>query len=124
MRAINIEDKVLKHTSIKRVLSNLKYEVTWKKTLTDGIEEIKQASAKGRPYDLLVLDMHFPITKDDYDRKAGEKVIAILEEEHIKLPTIVCSSVHYDIPQIVGCVFYNEKRSWEMELSKLIKSID
>ncbi len=66
--------------------------------------------------------MHF-----DYfgqlDEEAGEKTMALLREKGYNIPTIICSSVKWSIPGIIGSIFYNPNRNWESEADALFKRI-
>ena len=42
---------------------------------------------------------------------------------NIKTPIIVCSSINEKIPNILGNVWYQEKRDWETEMLNLLKSV-
>ena len=42
------------------------------------------------------------------DEEAGFKLIERLEKEKIDIPVIVCSSLNYRIPNILGSVWYNK----------------
>lgn len=123
-RAINIEDDVFKHTAISRALkSNGIGDVVWKKSAEEGMAEIEEAIQLGTPYQLLILDMHFPLRGRQCEN-AGEYVIKELRDKNIELPIIVCSSIRYAIPETAGCIFYNE-RSGDLDgdLGKLIEKL-
>lgn len=122
-KIINIEDSVGKHWDINRALAWNRYpEAELATNAETGIAMIEKAIADGKPYDLLITDMHYSVNGVD-DTKAGLYVIEELKRRGIEIPVIVCSSVRYDIPEIVGCVFYNRSRdlSWDFRevLSKL-----
>ena len=85
---------------------------------------IEEALENGNPYELLITDMHFP-ARGVLDENAGMYVIEELKNKGIDIPIIVCSSVRYRIPDILGCVFYSRScdLSWDFKdlLSKLNK---
>lgn len=108
-KVINIEDNVFKHIAIKRALERCGVETVIQKTNgEDGVSEIERAIATGQSYDLLVVDMHFSVHGEDR-LDAGEWVIEKLKEKEIPIPIILCSSVRYQFPGTVACIFYNEK---------------
>lgn len=80
---------------------------------------IETAIAEGAPYELLITDMHFPVNGED-NHKAGIYVMDELKRKNILIPTIVCSSVRYSIPEIVGCIFYNRSRDLNWDFRELL----
>lgn len=114
-KIINIEDSVGKHWDINRALDWNRYpEADLAINGETGIAMIEKAIADGEPYELLITDMHFVVNGTD-NPKAGLFVIEELKRRGIKMPIIVCSSIRYNIPEIVGCVFYNKSRdlNWD-----------
>lgn len=76
--------------------------------------------------DLIVTDMQYPLEAGEtVDEEAGFKFIERMEKEKIDIPVIVCSSLNYSIPNILGSVWYNElsdlNSKFEEALSKLEK---
>ena len=76
--------------------------------------------------DLIVTDMQYPLEAGEtVDEEAGFKLIERMEKEKIDIPVIVCSSLNYSIPNILGSVWYNElsdlNSKFEEALSKLEK---
>ena len=76
--------------------------------------------------DLIVADMQYPLEAGEtVDEEAGFKLIERMEKEKIDIPVIVCSSLNYGIPNILGSVWYNElsdlNSKFEEALSKLEK---
>ena len=120
MRVLNIEDTMLKHIDIVRALSwNGITEVDHKKTLREGLEQLQKEH-----YDLLVVDMHFPLepgAKADPD--AGMKAIAALKEQNINIPVIVCSSDRLRIDEVAGCVFYNPSRDLNFDFKEILEKL-
>lgn len=122
MRILNLEDDMLKHVEIDRCLKSLgAVELEHVKTLSDGKAQIEKAIAAGKPYELLISDMYYPLDADGVETNSGTKLIEWLKEKKIDIPVIVCSSVRLNIPEIVGTVHYSAKTDWEWELLQLIK---
>lgn len=76
--------------------------------------------------DLIVTDMQYPLEAGEtVDEEAGFKLIERMEKEKIDIPVIVCSSLNYSIPNILGSVWYNElsdlNSKFKEALSKLEK---
>ena len=122
-KIINIEDSTGKHWDINRALDWNGYpEADLATNAETGIAMVEKAIADGNPYDLLITDMHFSINGVD-DTKAGLYVIEELKRKGIEIPIIVCSSIRYDIPEIVGCVFYNRGRDLSWDFREILSNI-
>lgn len=117
IKVINIEDDAIKYVAIRRSLkSNGVSEVDRARNAEEGLDMIDNAIEKDEPYELLVLDMQFPVS-GTYNKEAGRYVIKELKSKNINIPIIICSSINYDIPDVVGCIFYNKSRNlnWDMK---------
>ena len=111
-RVLNIEDTIPKHVDIRRALERCGVPcVDHAETAVDGLDMIEAAIAAGRPYDLIVSDMYFPMSKGGMEVQAGMYVIEELNARGIDVPVIVCSSARMVIPEIVGCIHYNPYRN-------------
>lgn len=123
-KVLNIEDTVLKHIAIKRALNKSGIGFIDHATTGDkGIEMIENSIAEGKPYDLIITDMHFPIY-GELDEEAGIKVIQELKRREINIPVVVCSSVRYNIPDAVACIFYNEKsRDIDEDIREMLEKL-
>lgn len=107
-RVLNIEDVVTKHVDVKRALERCGVSyIDHADNAVDGLDMIEAAIAEGKPYDLLVSDMYFPVSKGGSEVQAGMYVIEELQARGINLPVIVCSSARMVIPEIVGCIHYS-----------------
>lgn len=122
LKIINFEDNVIKHWEIKRVLEDHRIpELEWVKSVEEGLEKIEEAKKTGNPFDLIISDMHYPLTKKgDDDVCAGEKLMEMLWEREIEIPVIICSALNYTIREAYACVWYSEHTNWEWDLGKLI----
>ena len=124
MYVLNIEDNAIKHRDICKVLEDCgEREVGWVKNLEDGMNRLKQAVRQTRPYDLIITDMYYPLTAGGKEMEAGELLIQRVAEMGLDIPIILCSSVNYRIPEILGTVHYAEHVDWEDDLRKLVKMI-
>lgn len=126
-RVLNIEDDIIKHMAICRELKNngIK-DVDHANNAEEGIAKVINASQNNEPYDLLVLDMHFPVQGVD-NAEAGMHVLQKLKERHIELPVIICSSMRLAIPGVIGCIYYHKSQdlNWDMkELLDKLKAMD
>ncbi|NLJ19388.1 response regulator [Globicatella sulfidifaciens] len=120
-KVINIEDDPIKHGDIMMALKKCGVtQISVESKGEDGVNKIEMAIGEGEPYNLLVLDMQFPIN-GQYEKKAGKIVIEQLQKKEIHIPIIVCSSIRYDIPGIVGCIHYNEANDLYSDMRDLIE---
>ena len=111
-KVLNIEDLPSKHVAVRRALERCGVPyIDHADNAVDGLDMIEAAIAEGRPYDLIVSDMYFPMSKGGMEVKAGEYVIDELQARGIDVPIIVCSSARMVIPEIVGCIHYNPYRN-------------
>ena len=70
---------------------------------------IEKAITDGKPYDLIVADMHFSIYGCD-NLQAGTNVIMELRGKGIDTPVVVCSSHPYKETLAIDNIFYNHPR--------------
>lgn len=121
---LNIEDDVCKHAKICRALEKMGIEkIDIAKTAEKGIEMIESALESKTPYDILIVDMEFPV-HGEINSEAGIYVIEELQRKHINIPIIVCSSLRYGkIENTVGSIFYNESRDLDEDLRELFSTI-
>lgn len=121
MKILNIEDTATKHAEICIVLRRFGItDIDWAKNLEDGIELLKKHS---KDYGLVITDMYYPLNQGGPDIKAGEMLIQRMKDLQLSIPIILCSSVRYRIPEILGTVYYSKSFDWERELQELIKSV-
>ena len=122
-KILNIEDTIGKHWDINRALKWNNYPEAELATNAEiGLDMIEKAIENEEPYDLLITDMEFPIG-GVINENAGMYVIEELKRRKIDIPTIVCSSVRYNIPEILGCVFYNKNRDLEWDIKEVIDKL-
>lgn len=90
--------KALEFNGIRNVMTVRNQERLW--------EQIYYSEDK---IDLIVTDMQYPLGAGEaVDEEAGFKLIERMEKEKIDISVIVCSSLNYSIPNILGSVWYNE----------------
>ncbi len=90
--------KALEFNGIRNVMTVRNQEKLW--------EQIYHGEDK---IDLIVTDMQYPLEAGGVvDEEAGFKLIERMKKEKIEIPVIVCSSLNYSIPNILGSVWYNE----------------
>ena len=71
--------------------------------------------------DLIVTDMQYPMKEGKtIDEEAGFKLIEKMEKEKIDIPIIVCSSLNYSIPNILGSVWYNKLNDLDLNFKEVL----
>ena len=111
-KVLNIEDVVTKHIAVRRALERCGVPyIDHADNAVEGLDMIEAAIAEGMPYDLIVSDMYFPMSKGGSEVQAGMYVIEELQARGISVPVVVCSSARMVIPEIVGCIHYNPARN-------------
>lgn len=124
MRILNIEDNVIKHNDICKVLSGAGFrDVDWAGNLNEGVKMIEDHMSSDTPYDLVITDMWYPREAWGEEEESGSLLIQMIKDKGWELPVIVCSSVRYIIPDILGTVYYSPKENWEDELRNLVRGI-
>lgn len=126
MYILNLEDNVFKHHDICKAIERGSFQnlrIDHVGNLKDGIERIKEQNEIEKPYDLIITDMWYPEMSGGGDSASGEKLIQIVNEQGLDIPVILCSSVKYRFPQILGSVHYAENEEWETEIIDLIKKL-
>ena len=127
MYILNLEDDVCKHHKICTALKNGGLGIVTiarAKNLEDGIELIKTKNQQNQPYDLIITDMWYPEKDGGEEIKSGEKLIQTVKDNGWNIPIILCSSVSYRIPEILGVVHYSENGKWETSMTSLIKNLE
>lgn len=106
IKAVIADDDVFKGTDIRKALKfNGIRNITTVRNQEKLWEQIYHGEDK---IDLIVTDMQYPLEAGEaVDEEAGLKLIERMEKEKIDIPVIVCSSLNYSIPDILGSVWYN-----------------
>jgi len=89
----------------------------------DGLDMIESAINEGKPYDAIVSDMYFPMSKGGMEVQAGMYVIEELQARGINVPVIVCSSARMVIPEIIGCIHYSPRNDLDADMCEMIEQI-
>ena len=126
MRILNLEDNAFKHHNIAKTLKNAfpnRVTVDWERDLASGLEKIEEQLQADEPYELIITDMWYPAHAGSGDSQSGEVLIREVADMDVKIPIILCSSVNYRYPEILGAVHYAEDSDWENELLALVRSL-
>ena len=120
-KVLNIEDFPSKHVDVRRALERCGVPyIDHAETAVDGLDMIEAAIAEGKPYDLIVSDMYFPMTRGGMEVQAGMYVIEELQARGIDVPVIVCSSARMVIPEIVGCIHYSPRNDLDSDMREMV----
>ena len=105
--------KALEFNGIRNIMTVRNQEKLW--------EQIYRGEEK---IDLIVTDMQYPLEAGEaVDEEAGFKLIERMEKEKIDIPVIVCSSLNYSIPNILGSVWYNKLNDLNSNFKKLLSKL-
>ena len=124
MFILNIEDDVFKHHSICKALRSGGFNdlhIECKGNLKEGIDAIEKHNEMGQSYDLIITDMWYPESSGGREAESGEKFIGIAQERLWNIPIILCSSVNYNYPGILGSVHCSENEDWENKIVQLVR---
>lgn len=123
-KVLNFEDLPSKHLAVRRALERCGVPyIDHADNAADGLDMIEAAIAEGNPYDLIVSDMYFPISKGGMERPSGMYVIEELSARGIDVPIIVCSSARMVIPEIVGCIHYSSRNDLDADMREMIEIV-
>ena len=125
VKVLNIEDTAAKHAAIYRALERCGISCIHRAdNANDGLDMIEAAIAEGNPYDVVVSDWFFPMSKGGMEVQAGKYVIDELLAREIKVPVIVCSSASIPVQTgTVGSIQYNDKHDLNADMRELIEQI-
>ena len=106
--------KALEFNGIKSIMTVRNQEKLW--------EQIYHGEDK---IDLIVTDMQYPLGEGEaVDEEAGLKLIERMEKEKIEIPVIVCSSLNYRIPNILGSIWYNKLNDLDFSFKEVLGKLE
>ena len=74
---------------------------------------------------LIVTDMQYPLGEGEaVAEEAGLKLIERMEKEKIEIPVIVCSSLNYRIPNILGSIWYNKLNDLDFSFKEVLGKLE
>lgn len=99
LRIIQLEDSVMKHSAISRVIKNVvPAEIDW------------------------VTDMHYPLSPGgEADWEVGDIFVDIIRTKYLNPPIVICSTHNRKNPYVCDCVWYNDNYDWERRISDIVK---
>ena len=125
LKALIIDDDIFKAVDIRKALEfNRIYNVTIVTNQEKAWEEIYQGRENGAEVNLIVTDMNYPLAAGaPSDKEAGFKMIERMKEEKIDIPVIICSSLNYQEPEVLGSVWYNKLNDIEMSFKEVLRKL-
>lgn len=123
MNAVIVDDDVFKGTDIRKALefSGLR-NIRTVRNQEELWEQIYHGEDK---IDLIVTDMQYPLEAGKgVDEEAGLKLIERMKKEKIDIPVIVCSSLNYRIPDILGSVWYNRLNDLDSDFKTVLSRLE
>lgn len=123
VKAVIVDDDVFKGADIRKALEfNGIRNVMTVRNQESLWEQIYHGEEK---MDLIVTDMQYPLEAGEVvDEEAGFKLIERMEKEKIDIPVIVCSSLNYSIPNILGSVWYNELNDLNSDFKTVLGKLE
>lgn len=124
-KVLIVEDDLTKYGDIKSALEKCKIQnIESAFNMEEAFRMIYQYNENNSPFDLIITDMQYQFSEygsivDD----AGEKLIERLKKESLNIPVIVCSRLRCIIPDILGCVWYDDRTVLEQEFRKLLEKL-
>jgi len=66
-------------------------------------------------------DEWYPEKNNGTETDSGNRLIELVRDNKWNIPIVVCSSVDYDVPGILGTVHYVENEDWEKNIVQIIR---
>lgn len=123
IKAVIVDDDVFKGADIRKALEfNGVRNIM---TVRDQEKLWEQIYHGENKIDLIVTDMQYPLeTGGTIDEEAGFKLIERMEKEKIDIPVIVCSSLNYSIPDILGNVWYSKLNDLKSNFKEMLGKLE
>ena len=117
------DDEAIKRNDIRKALEfNSVRNIMTVKNQGELWEQIYHSEDK---IDLIVTDMQYPLEAGEaVDKEAGLKLIERMEKEKIDIPVIVCSTLNYNIPNILGSVWYDERNDLNSNFKEVLGRLE
>ncbi len=125
MKILYFEDDVFKHADVvKAVNAAGPQEVVWVKNMEDGFGKLQEAQQEGKPFQLIITDMCFPLFEGGPESiRAGQEVMDGLEKRGLDIPVIICSSLNIRSARAYGSVWHSDISDWDLELAEMIRKL-
>ena len=123
IKVVIVDDDVFKGADIRKALEfNGVRDIITVRNQEKLWEQIYHGEDK---IDLIVTDMQYPLEAGEaVDEEAGFKLIERMEKEKIHIPVIVCSSLNYSIPDILGNVWYSNLNDIDLKFKEVLGKLE
>ena len=123
IKVVIVDDDVFKGADIRKALEfNGVRDIITVRNQEKLWEQIYHGEDK---IDLIVTDMQYPLEAGEaVDEEAGFKLIERMEKEKIHIPVIVCSSLNYSIPDILGNVWYSNLNDIDLNFREVLGKLE
>lgn len=113
IKGVDIQ-RALEFNGVRNIMKVRNQEKLWE-LIYNGEDEI----------DLIVTDMQYPLEAGGaVDEEAGFKLIERMKKEKIHIPVIVCSSLNYSIPDILGSVWYSKLNDLDSNFKDVLGKLE
>ena len=120
------DDNIIKYFAIKRVLEvNGICDIVYVRNQEAVWEEIKKSEGLGKPIDLIISDVNYPLSKGgEANPEAGFILLKEMKKRKPEIPVLLCSSQKYNTVEAFGCVWYHKEGNWESDLKEILQKIE
>lgn len=120
------EDNIIKYFEIKRALEfNGICDIVYVGNQASVWDEIEKSEQSGNKIDLIVSDVHYPLCAgQEANVEAGFILLKEMKKRKCNIPVILCSSQNYNIPEALGCVWYNKNRCLEQDFKEIFQRVE
>ena len=125
LRVLVADDNIIKSMDIKKALEfNGIKDIKLVGNQESVWEEIEKGEENGKEIDLIVTDMHYPLNPgQEADHNAGFILLNELKRKGKDIPVIICSSINYNEPTALGCVWYNKLADIDFDFREVLKRL-
>lgn len=126
MKVLIIDDSGMKRHDIINTLEGFGItDITEKEARNEGLRELLKSYESDNPYDLLILDMQFPVFPDGMPKpNMGIDVLHEIERKGWDIPVVMCSSDSTDLKDtfenVIADVQYDPMVSLTYKFEKII----
>lgn len=126
IRVVIVDDNMYKRADIQGALEfNGVGSITAFANQEEVWREIYRSREANETIDLIVTDMQYPLAAGaSVDVEAGFKLIERMKKEKIDIPIIICSSINYNVSEVLGCVWYNRLRDIEFDFGEILERLE
>ena len=120
-----VDDSIIKSMDIRKALEfNGIKDIQLVGNQAAVWEAIEKGEETGKRIDLIVTDMQYPLNPgQDVEHNAGFILLDELKRKEKDIPVIICSSINYNEPAALGCVWYSKLTDIEFEFQEILRRL-